>query len=55
MLQCLLGVKEHQQLEQEATELAEKINSIISRAQHLASNHFDSQRILQDTEHYLNL
>lgn len=50
-----LDVKEHQQLEQEANELAEKINSIISRAKHLASNHFDSQRILRETEHYLHL
>ncbi|XP_056867453.1 spectrin beta chain, non-erythrocytic 5 isoform X2 [Takifugu flavidus] len=48
-------LKEHQQLEQEAKELAEKINSIISRAKHLASNHFDSQRILRETENYLEL
>ncbi|KAK5886954.1 hypothetical protein CesoFtcFv8_017933 [Champsocephalus esox] len=48
-------LKEHQQLEQEAKELAEKINSIVSRAQHLASNHFDSQRILKETETYLTL
>lgn len=50
-----LCVKEHQQLEQDATELAEKINSIVSRAKHLASNHFDSLRILQETEAYLTL
>uniref|UniRef100_A0A3B4GB01 Spectrin beta chain, non-erythrocytic 5-like n=1 Tax=Pundamilia nyererei TaxID=303518 RepID=A0A3B4GB01_9CICH len=48
-------LKEHQQLEQEAKELAEKINSIVSRAKHLASNHFDSQRILQETDAYLTL
>ncbi|XP_047467733.1 spectrin beta chain, non-erythrocytic 5 [Mugil cephalus] len=48
-------LKEHQQLEQEANELAEKINSIVSRAKHLASNHFDSHRILQDTDTYLTL
>ncbi|XP_020497621.2 spectrin beta chain, non-erythrocytic 5 [Labrus bergylta] len=48
-------LKEHQQLEQEAKELAEKINSIVSRAKHLASNHFDSQRILRETETYLTL
>ncbi|XP_041668259.1 spectrin beta chain, non-erythrocytic 5 [Cheilinus undulatus] len=48
-------LKEHQQLEQEAKELAEKINSIVSRAKHLASNHFDSQRILKETETYLTL
>ena len=50
---CVL--QEHQQLEQEAKELAEKINSIISRAKHIASNHFDSQRILQETDTYLTL
>lgn len=48
-------MKEHHKLEQEAKELAEKIGSIISRAKHLASNHFDSQRILQETDTYLNL
>ncbi|KAM6973270.1 spectrin beta chain, non-erythrocytic 5 [Aplochiton taeniatus] len=48
-------LKEHQQLEQEAKELADKINSIVSRAQHLATNHFDSQRILQETDTYLKL
>ncbi|XP_070699072.1 spectrin beta chain, non-erythrocytic 5 [Pempheris klunzingeri] len=48
-------LKEHQQLEQEAKELAEKINAIVSRAKHLASNHFDSQRILQETDTYLSL
>ncbi|XP_071354370.1 spectrin beta chain, non-erythrocytic 5 [Trachinotus anak] len=48
-------LKEHQQLEQEAKELAEKINSIVSRAKHLASNHFDSHRILQETDTYLTL
>lgn len=50
-----LCVKEHQQLELEAKELAEKINSIVSRAKHLASNHFDSQRILRETDTYLTL
>lgn len=48
-------LQEHQQLEQEANELAEKINSIVSRAKHLASNHFDSHRILQETDTYLTL
>ncbi|KAM9777958.1 spectrin beta chain, non-erythrocytic 5 [Neosynchiropus ocellatus] len=48
-------LKEHQQLEQEAQELAEKINAIVSRAKHLASTHFDSQRIHRETEIYLNL
>ncbi|XP_061843662.1 spectrin beta chain, non-erythrocytic 5 [Nerophis lumbriciformis] len=48
-------LKEHQQLEQDAKELAEKINAIVGRAQHLASNHFDSYRILQETDTYLSL
>ncbi|XP_068195162.1 spectrin beta chain, non-erythrocytic 5 isoform X2 [Antennarius striatus] len=48
-------LKEHQQVEQEAKELAEKINSIVSRAKRLASNHFDSQRLLQETDTYLSL
>ncbi|XP_026156546.1 spectrin beta chain, non-erythrocytic 5 isoform X2 [Mastacembelus armatus] len=48
-------LKEHQQLEQEAKDLAEKINSIVSRAKHLASTHFDSHRILQETDTYLTL
>ncbi|XP_029982912.1 spectrin beta chain, non-erythrocytic 5 [Sphaeramia orbicularis] len=48
-------LKEHRQLEQEAKELAEKINSIVSRAKHLASTHFDSHRILQETDTYLTL
>uniref|UniRef100_A0A3Q1IZP4 Calponin-homology (CH) domain-containing protein n=1 Tax=Anabas testudineus TaxID=64144 RepID=A0A3Q1IZP4_ANATE len=52
---CRQLLKEHQQLEQEAKELAEKISSIISRAKHLASNHFDSQRILRETDAYLKL
>ncbi|XP_062252883.1 spectrin beta chain, non-erythrocytic 5 [Platichthys flesus] len=48
-------LKEHQQLEQEAKELADKINSIVSRAKHLATKHFDSHRILQETDTYLTL
>ncbi|XP_068456287.1 spectrin beta chain, non-erythrocytic 5 [Clinocottus analis] len=48
-------LKEHQQLEQEAKELAEKMNSIVSRAKRLASNHFDSQRIMRETDTYLTL
>ncbi|XP_060938197.1 spectrin beta chain, non-erythrocytic 2 [Limanda limanda] len=48
-------LKEHQQLEQEAQELADKINSIVTRAKHLATKHFDSHRILQETEAYLTL
>ncbi|XP_054653046.1 spectrin beta chain, non-erythrocytic 1 isoform X2 [Dunckerocampus dactyliophorus] len=48
-------LKEHQQLEQDAKQLAEKINAIVGRAKHLASNHFDSYRILQETDAYLSL
>ncbi|KAJ8377542.1 hypothetical protein AAFF_G00256380 [Aldrovandia affinis] len=48
-------LKEHQQLEQEARELAEKMNAIVTRAKHMATNHFDSQRILRETEKYLKL
>lgn len=51
---CLCG-KDHQQLEEEAKELAEKISSIVRRAKHLASTHFDSNRILQETDTYLTL
>ena len=48
-------LKEHQQLEQEAQELADKINTIVTRAKHLATHHFDSQRILQETDLYLKM
>ncbi|KAM8834261.1 LOW QUALITY PROTEIN: spectrin beta chain, non-erythrocytic 5 [Synchiropus picturatus] len=48
-------LKEHRQLEQEAQELAEKINSIVSRAKHLAATPSDSQRIHQETDIYLSL
>lgn len=48
-------LKEHKQVEQEAQELADKINSIVSHAKHLAANHFDSQRILHETDVYLKL
>ncbi|TSO67499.1 Spectrin beta chain, non-erythrocytic 5 [Bagarius yarrelli] len=50
-----LLLKEHKQVEQEAQELADKINSIITHAKHLATNHFDSQRILHETDMYLKL
>lgn len=55
LLLSVVCVKEHQQLEQDAKELAEKINSIVGRAKHLASNHFNSQKILQETDTYLSL
>ncbi|XP_029973399.1 spectrin beta chain, non-erythrocytic 5 [Salarias fasciatus] len=48
-------LKEHRQLEQEAKELAEKINSIVVRVKQLASSHFDSHRLLQETDTYLTL
>ncbi|KAJ8289416.1 hypothetical protein GJAV_G00001060 [Gymnothorax javanicus] len=48
-------LKEHQQLEQEARELADKMNAIVTRAKLMATNHFDSQRILTETEKYLKL
>ncbi|KAI1895008.1 hypothetical protein AGOR_G00101700 [Albula goreensis] len=48
-------LKEHQQLEQEVQELSHKMNAIVSRAKHMATTHFDSQRILEQTEKYLKL
>nr|XP_055027307.1 spectrin beta chain, non-erythrocytic 5 [Misgurnus anguillicaudatus] len=48
-------LKEHKQLEEDAQELAEKINSIVTRAKRLATNHFDSQRIHRETDTYLKL
>ncbi|XP_010891275.2 spectrin beta chain, non-erythrocytic 5 isoform X2 [Esox lucius] len=48
-------LKEHQQLETEAQELADKINTIVTRAKDLATNHFDSQKILRETDTYMKL
>ncbi|XP_061631327.1 spectrin beta chain, non-erythrocytic 5 isoform X2 [Phyllopteryx taeniolatus] len=48
-------LKEHYQLEQDAKELAEKIGVIVGRAKNLGSSHFNSQRILQETDTYLTL
>lgn len=48
-------LKEHKRVEQEAQELADKINSIVTHAKHLATNHFDSQRILHEVDTYLKL
>lgn len=48
-------LKKHKQVEQEAQELADKINSIVTHAKHLATTHFDSQRILHETDMYLKL
>ncbi|XP_069714086.1 spectrin beta chain, non-erythrocytic 5 [Phaenicophaeus curvirostris] len=46
-------LKQHRQLEKETHELAEKMNSIVSHARKMATNHFDSQRILDETQKYL--
>ncbi|XP_065610862.1 spectrin beta chain, non-erythrocytic 5 isoform X1 [Cyrtonyx montezumae] len=46
-------LKQHRQLENETHELAEKMNSIVSHAMKMATNHFDSQRILDETQKYL--
>ncbi|XP_052552192.1 spectrin beta chain, non-erythrocytic 5 [Tympanuchus pallidicinctus] len=46
-------LKQHRQLENETQELAEKMNSIVSHAMKMAANHFDSQRILDETQKYL--
>ncbi|XP_063803707.1 spectrin beta chain, non-erythrocytic 5 isoform X2 [Pseudophryne corroboree] len=46
-------LKEHRQLENESRELAEKMNSIVSRAQTMATNHFNSQGIMDETMKYL--
>ncbi|NXD80777.1 SPTN5 protein, partial [Halcyon senegalensis] len=46
-------LKQHKQLENETRELAEKMNSIVCHARKMATNHFDSQRILDETEKYL--
>lgn len=46
-------LKEHRQLENESRELADKMNSIVSRAQKMATNHFNSQRIMDETMKYL--
>ncbi|XP_065259867.1 spectrin beta chain, non-erythrocytic 5 [Emys orbicularis] len=46
-------LKQHSQLEKETGELAEKMNSIVSCAKKMATNHFDSQKILDETQKYL--
>ncbi|XP_063295491.1 spectrin beta chain, non-erythrocytic 5 [Pelobates fuscus] len=46
-------LKEHRQLENEARELADKMNSIVSHAQKMATNHFNSQEIMDETMKYL--
>uniref|UniRef100_A0A8C3DHV3 Spectrin beta, non-erythrocytic 5 n=1 Tax=Corvus moneduloides TaxID=1196302 RepID=A0A8C3DHV3_CORMO len=46
-------LKQHRQLENETRELAEKMNAIVSHARKMATTHFDSQRILEETQKYL--
>uniref|UniRef100_H3BEP2 Spectrin beta, non-erythrocytic 5 n=1 Tax=Latimeria chalumnae TaxID=7897 RepID=H3BEP2_LATCH len=46
-------LKEHRQLEHETKELAEKMNGIVCHAKKMATDHFDSQRILEETQKYL--
>ncbi|XP_066550797.1 spectrin beta chain, non-erythrocytic 5 [Amia ocellicauda] len=46
-------LKEHRELERDAQELADKMSSIVTRAHSVATDHFDSHRILGETEKYL--
>ncbi|KAM5130020.1 spectrin beta chain, non-erythrocytic 5 [Mantella aurantiaca] len=46
-------LKAHRQLENESKELADKMNSIVSRAQKMATNHFNSKGIMDETMKYL--
>nr|XP_016847800.1 PREDICTED: spectrin beta chain, non-erythrocytic 5 [Anolis carolinensis] len=46
-------LKEHRQLENEMQGLAEKMSSIVYHAEKMATNHFDSERILDETQTYL--
>ncbi|XP_078515770.1 spectrin beta chain, non-erythrocytic 5 isoform X2 [Lissotriton helveticus] len=46
-------LKNHRQLENETRELADKMNSIVSHAQKMATNHFNSQGIMEETQKYL--
>ncbi|XP_055497034.1 spectrin beta chain, non-erythrocytic 5 [Leucoraja erinacea] len=47
-------LKEHKWLEGDMRELAEKMNSIVNRAKKMATGHFDSQRILEQTQKHLD-
>ncbi|XP_078262240.1 spectrin beta chain, non-erythrocytic 5 [Rhinoraja longicauda] len=49
-----LLLKEHLWLEGDMLELAEKMNSIVNRAKKMATGHFDSQRILEETQKHLD-
>ncbi|XP_060544187.1 spectrin beta chain, non-erythrocytic 5 [Pantherophis guttatus] len=46
-------LKEHRQLENEMQGLAEKMNSIVSHAKSVATHHFNRERILDETQSYL--
>ncbi|KAH0620636.1 hypothetical protein JD844_021299 [Phrynosoma platyrhinos] len=46
-------LKEHRQLENEMQGLAEKMSSIVFHAEKMATNHFDSENILNETQKYL--
>uniref|UniRef100_A0A8C4TAI1 Spectrin, beta, non-erythrocytic 5 n=1 Tax=Erpetoichthys calabaricus TaxID=27687 RepID=A0A8C4TAI1_ERPCA len=46
-------LKEHQQLENEKCELSEKMNTIVSHAKKMATNHFNSREIQKETHAYL--
>ncbi|XP_078007768.1 LOW QUALITY PROTEIN: spectrin beta chain, non-erythrocytic 5 [Phascolarctos cinereus] len=43
----------HKRLESESQELADKMSTIVTRARSVATNHFDSQTILDETQKYL--
>ncbi|XP_027725997.1 spectrin beta chain, non-erythrocytic 5 [Vombatus ursinus] len=43
----------HKKLESESHELADKMSTIVTRARTVATNHFDSQTILDETQKYL--
>ncbi|KAM6459310.1 spectrin beta chain, non-erythrocytic 5 isoform 3-T3 [Liasis olivaceus] len=46
-------LKEHRQLENEMQGLAEKMSSIVSHANSVATHHFNRERILDETRRYL--
>ncbi|GCB67185.1 hypothetical protein scyTo_0012111 [Scyliorhinus torazame] len=48
-----LLLKEHKWLESDMRELAEKMNGIVNRARKVATDHFDSQSILEQTQKHL--
>ncbi|XP_038597006.1 spectrin beta chain, non-erythrocytic 5 [Tachyglossus aculeatus] len=46
--------KQHGQLERESQELADKMSAIIARARSVATGHFNSKSILEETQKYLH-